>query len=389
MNVVDDLILENQKLVYFVAKKFVKRAKVLNVEFDDVVSEGEIGLIKAAKNFKPEYGVKFSTYAVPMIEGNIKRAFRDANPGLKIPRQIKELVLKIDGSESVEYLMKTFEVDKKTAEAVLDCKNNPFLASLDYVMSNGEDKDVTLADQIGEMDDYSDLDVEDFLIKLPEKLKTVVKLAMKDKSQAEIGTELGLSQVHISRLLKKIRELYQEYKTEGDKEMAAINIEEYKNFKDQGLSDKQIADKKGISPAYLSQLRKKWFSAPKEAPKAVETVAKTNTTKEDKTAEYNQLISALRNDLKEAHDQMDEKDELLRKLQEKIEKYEHINAACEDVESELDSVREENGILKKRVEELESAPLPVISPLQCDCEVKVHHLQEENQAMRQLLKLWM
>lgn len=171
-------------------------------------------------------------------------------------------------------------------------------------------------------------------------------------------------------------------------DMAKINLEMYKDLKAKGLTDKEIAKKVEIVPAYLSQMKKKWYQAEETELKAVKTVFKTNTIPEDKTAEYNQLINALRSDLKEAHDQMDEKDELVRKLQEKIQKYEHINAACEDVESELDSVREENKVLKKRVEELESAPLPLISP-QCDCIVKVNHLQEENQAMRQLLKLWM
>jgi RNA polymerase sporulation-specific sigma factor len=108
----EDQVEENKRLVYYVAKKFIKRAQFLKVEFDDLASEGMIGLIKAIRKFDSNYGVKFSTYAVPVIEGQIRRFLRDSNPGLKFSRMAKEISIKIDGNESVEEIMERVSSEK-------------------------------------------------------------------------------------------------------------------------------------------------------------------------------------------------------------------------------------------------------------------------------------
>lgn len=103
------------------------------------------------------------------------------------------------------------------------------------------------------------------------------------------------------------------------------------------------------------------------------TKAKPSISKEDKTTEQEQLIKALRSDLLEAHNQLDEKDELIRDLNLTIEKFQHIDAACDDVESELISLREELEQEKNRNNELS----------------KFENLLIENKALKELLKVYL
>jgi RNA polymerase sporulation-specific sigma factor len=391
----EDQVEGNKRLVYYVAKKFIKRAQFLKVEFDDLASEGMIGLIKAIRKFDSNYGVKFSTYAVPVIEGQIRRFLRDSNPGLKFSRMAKEISIKIDGNESVEEIMEEFQVKRFYAEEALAYKNNSTTLSMDYTFGGDDDKDLTIADTVGYKEDFSSLEMNDFLNYLPLKLKTVVDLLMKSKTQKEIGDIVGCSQVQVSRLIKKIQSKYQEY-LEGN-EVAAITLEQYQAGKENGLSDAIIAKKYNIAQPTLIYHKKRWFKDELESDEVEKKPPLTKSipnTIDDTKAEYERLIASLRNDLKESHTQLDEKDELIQTLQITVEKYERVCGSSQDAEKEIGTLRDEKDKLQREYDKIVNHQYH--KDYQVENQRKVidnfkktlERYEDENKAFRALVRLW-
>ncbi len=92
---VENMIIKNQKLVHRVCHKYFRRYLPRH-DYEDIAAVGMVGLIKSVKGFKPEYGNKFSTYAVPMIRGEIQRYLRDTNDGgVRISRSLKDKGVKV------------------------------------------------------------------------------------------------------------------------------------------------------------------------------------------------------------------------------------------------------------------------------------------------------
>ena len=200
---------ENQKLVY----SLIKRYNIHKYEYEDVLSDANYGLLMAISKFDFSYGVSFSTYAVPLILGEIKRHFRDSSI-LRVSRSKKELFLKInkaiDELESV--LLRSPSIDEianyisETREEIieaLDSNNKVF--SLDEtvsddndntILSNVSDKELPLMDKVG---------IKLALEKLEKKERLIIELRYFDGlSQQEVSQRLNYSQVQISRLESKI-----------------------------------------------------------------------------------------------------------------------------------------------------------------------------------------
>ena len=210
------MVEENLGLVYMVAKKFSGRG----VDFEDIVQIGSVGLIKAAKNFDIGFDVKFSTYAVSMILGEIKRYFRDDGI-VKIPRKTKEISIKI--RTSIEVLRKKLGteptindlceytgIDSETIVESLEatspvqsiytqiCDDTYVLDTLQSSTEHGvavEDK-LFLKEMLGKLDYRS--------------RQIIILRFFKDKTQQEIGEMFGISQVQVSRLEKKALKLLKE-----------------------------------------------------------------------------------------------------------------------------------------------------------------------------------
>ena len=217
----DQIIHGNFKLVLSVVNKFQKRTDNL----DDLFQIGVIGLIKAIDNFSLEHKVKFSTYAVPMIEGEIRRYLRD-NSFLRISRQIKDLsyhVLKekehivneYGHIPSLEELSKKFSVDKKKIIEALDA-NMP-LSSLNDTLRGEDDEALTLMDIIPETDNSDEkillrISLHQGLEKLPEIERKIIKMRYyEDKSQVEIASLFDISQAQVSRLEKSAIEFLRKF----------------------------------------------------------------------------------------------------------------------------------------------------------------------------------
>lgn len=207
----DKLISGNLKLVLSVIQRFSGR----NENPDDLFQVGCIGLIKAIDNFDTSQNVKFSTYAVPMIIGEIRRFLRDNNP-IRVSRslrdtayhamQVKEqLTNKTQREPTVEEIAKELGVKKELVVMALEAVVDP-VSLYEPVYSDGGDT-IYVMDQIG--DSSSDENwIDEILMKqaiddLSDREKFILNLRfMQGKTQTEVAKEVGISQAQVSRLEK-------------------------------------------------------------------------------------------------------------------------------------------------------------------------------------------
>lgn len=221
------LIEKNTGLVWSVVKRFVNRG----YEREELFQIGCIGLIKAVDRFDEKYEVAFSTYAIPLITGELKRFFRD-NGIIRVSRSLKEAGWKIrqeqdrfyektGRSPTIEELVERVQLSRE--EIVMAMDANAQIESIDQAMDFGEGKAVAMVDQViakeqgvGMIGGHSNEDIEkeqvlnkmlvqSVMKKLDEREKTLITLRFfGDKTQNEIAEKLGISQVQVSRLEKKI-----------------------------------------------------------------------------------------------------------------------------------------------------------------------------------------
>ncbi len=195
----------NLPLVYAIARRYIGRG----TEFDDLVQLGSIGLLKAIRRFNPDYGVCFSTYAVPMIAGEIKRFLRDDGM-IKFSRAIKELSAAVwklrqqNPDLGVKELSELLHVTEADLAAALASTTLP--RSLEEPDQNtGEPFGLSIAAK----DSEPAVDDRLFLSGLTESLdvreRQLLHLRYRlDLTQSETGKRLGISQVQVSRMEKRI-----------------------------------------------------------------------------------------------------------------------------------------------------------------------------------------
>lgn len=203
----DERIQETKGLAYYVSLRFKNRGAGLGIDYDDIVSESMIGLIKAIRGFDPTYGVKFSTYAINVIKNQVSEFFRNSNNGLKYSRRSKELLSKLEGNETVEEIMEKYQVKRSLVEEAFAYRSKPMALSIDKAFDYGEE-DSIIGSFVGYKEDFSVVYVNEFLSALTPKMRTVLELTLKDKTQREIAKVIGCSQVNVYRMLKRIKELY-------------------------------------------------------------------------------------------------------------------------------------------------------------------------------------
>ena len=207
----DDLINGNLKLVLSIIKKF--NNKVDNL--DDLFQVGCIGLVKAIDNFDISYDVKLSTYACPLILGEIKRYLRD-NSSLRIYRSIKDIAYKTlklkqelmdsSGKEPTnEEIAKILNVSEYEITQALESLREP-VSMYEPIYNDGGDT-IYLFDQLSDKKDEYDMDIKLALDKAINNLKQREQQILNErfiigKTQMEIAQELGISQAQISRIEK-------------------------------------------------------------------------------------------------------------------------------------------------------------------------------------------
>ena len=208
------IVNENIGLVWSVVKKFQGR----NVETDDLFQLGSMGLVKAVKKFNFEYDVKFSTYAVPMIMGEIKRFLRDDGI-IKVSRGLKEtayralkakevLRLKYDREPTVEEIAGYINIDTETLVMALNSVRD--VDSIDRKIENEKGKEMNVIDTIAAEEDKSGEIVDNILLNtaiehLDKRERMILNMRyMEELTQSDVAKKIGVSQVQVSRLEKKI-----------------------------------------------------------------------------------------------------------------------------------------------------------------------------------------
>lgn len=209
------LVTENSPLI----KSVIKIYRNKGIEYDDLYQLGSMGFVKAINNFDKSFGVKFSTYAVPMIAGEVKRFLRD-DGSIKVSRALKTLNIKINRyiqqyrqtnaeDPSITQLSKVFSVDEQDIIFAMDSRKS--LLSLDDKQDETNPHSRSIMESI-EDENNADKMIDNMVLKdlisaLSSKDKQLLALRyFEDKTQSEIANILNVSQVQVSRLENKIIE---------------------------------------------------------------------------------------------------------------------------------------------------------------------------------------
>lgn len=212
-NAKTELVTENLPLVKSILKRYLNS----HIEYDDLLQIGSLGLVKAINNFDTSFNVRFSTYAVPMIMGEIKRYIRD-DGAIKVSRAIKMQYIEVNkfieeykqthnNSPSIEEIAKQIGVEPRDVVFIMDSGKFP----ISLYEKTDEESQIELIDKI-ESENTDEKMINKIMLKeLIENLdardkKIIILRYFRDKTQTEIAEEMGVSQVQISRLEAKILE---------------------------------------------------------------------------------------------------------------------------------------------------------------------------------------
>ncbi len=220
------LIERHEGLVRHVANSY----RDAGVPYGDLIGVGHIGLVNAVDRFDPERGTKFATFAVPTIRGELRRYFRDATWGMRVPRRVQELSLRVrevredltrtlGRSPTYSELASSLSVSEEAVIEAVEVANQYELASLQE--SGGDDEGPSVADRTGDEDPALEL-LEDrgelswALDQLTPRQRVIIALRyFHDMSQQQVADRLGISQMHVSRLQRKAIEQLREIMSGG------------------------------------------------------------------------------------------------------------------------------------------------------------------------------
>lgn len=219
-NAKEQILCENTGLIWSVVKKFCNRG----YEADDLFQIGAIGLLKCITKFDLSYDVRFSTYAVPMIMGEIKRFIRDDGM-IKVSRPLKEIAVKAKYMQdtltkregrnpTMSELAEALEVSME--DLVLALEASMEVESLYSPVAQGDGGEIYLIDKL-DQDQGSDgnmvdkIALKEIISQLNPKERQIIMLRyFHDKTQTEIAKEIGVSQVQVSRIEKRVLQTIRE-----------------------------------------------------------------------------------------------------------------------------------------------------------------------------------
>lgn len=215
----NSIVQHNLRLVMSIAQRFNGRG-----ELDDLFQIGCIGLMKAIDKFDPSYGVKFSTYAVPVIIGEIKQYLRDEGP-IKVSRSIKEVAIRVEQarSELAHQLGKEptlSELEEATGisreEIAVAVEATRPLNSLQEIIKEDEGDNLVREQLIGEDEEHlkwlESYSLREGIARLPERLRYLIELRFfKERTQSEVALVFGVSQVQICRLEKEALQILRKF----------------------------------------------------------------------------------------------------------------------------------------------------------------------------------
>lgn len=215
----ETLLQHNTSLLKSILKRYLGKG----VEYDDLFQLACMGFLKAIAGFDTTYGVRFSTYAVPMIAGEIKRFLRD-DGSVKVSRALKKTAREMNRyienysiahgrQPTVKELAAAFSVDEEEVVFTLGSSRMP--VSIYEQADYKDDKSVSLAEKLPAKDNQDDmierLVLRQAIAKLPEREQKIVFLRyFRDMTQSEVAKAIGVSQVQISRIESKIMAQFKE-----------------------------------------------------------------------------------------------------------------------------------------------------------------------------------
>jgi RNA polymerase sigma-B factor len=225
----DSVIEAYLPLAEYLARRFRNRGELQ----DDLIQVATVGLIKSVDGYDPTRGAAFTSYAIPMIVGELKRHFRDKGWDVRVPRRLQELRLEITKvtdvlaqtlgrSPTVTDLAARLDVSEEEIIEGLDCGQAYRAMSLDAPVGNDGDAGQTgLGDLLGGLD--PDLETVEhreslrpLLAKLPAREQKIIAMRFfGNLTQSQIAAELGISQMHVSRLLAQALRILREGLDEG------------------------------------------------------------------------------------------------------------------------------------------------------------------------------
>ena len=217
----DTLFSENMGLVYSVARRFLGRG----VEMEDLFQIGSIGLLKAVDHFNPEFDVKFSTYAVPMIVGEIRRYLRDNN-SIRVSRSLRDIAYKAIYAKdnyvkqnlrepTVTEIASEIGVEKEMIVYALDAIQSP-VSLFEPVYAEGGDT-LYVMDQISDKKNREEHWIENISLReamnrLGARERNIIEMRFYEgKTQMEVADEIGISQAQVSRLEKNALKYMKNY----------------------------------------------------------------------------------------------------------------------------------------------------------------------------------
>lgn len=219
----DMVVTKNIGLVWSIVRRFTGRGH----ELEDLFQIGCIGLIKAIDKFDSSFEVKFSTYAVPMITGEIKRFLRDDGI-IKVSRSLKETAGKVritkevlgnqlQREPTIEEISEELQIS--TEDIVLAMESSSEVESLYKTIYQGDGNAIFLIDKLEQDKNENEAMIDQIALReiiatLDEKERNLIELRyFRDKTQTDIAKEMGISQVQVSRLEKKILKVMRERMT--------------------------------------------------------------------------------------------------------------------------------------------------------------------------------
>ncbi len=209
----NELVEEHMRLAEFLARRFAHRGEAA----DDLRQVALVGLLKAVERFEPDRGLQFSSFATPTITGELKRYFRDRGWAVRVPRRVQELHLELDRTVNelsqelgrpptpAEIAQRAGVLEEDVLES-MEAGSLYRLASIDAGRSDDESSP-SPAQRLGAIDpELTAVDdrvaVSEMLAVLPEREQKIVYLRFfEGLTQSEIAEEIGISQMHVSRLL--------------------------------------------------------------------------------------------------------------------------------------------------------------------------------------------
>ena len=211
----ESMLIENTNLIKSIVRRYLNKG----VEYDDLFQLASMGLLKAINGFDESYGVRFSTYAVPMISGEIKRFMRD-DGSIKVSRAIKAAAKEINAfvdeyssehgtQPTIKTISEKFQIPESEVVFTMGSSHMPvsIYAQSDYK----DDKSQYLLDKLpvedGQEDMIDKLELEAAIGELGERDKKVIMLRyFRDMTQSEVASMMGISQVQVSRIENRIME---------------------------------------------------------------------------------------------------------------------------------------------------------------------------------------